>query len=93
VPDFKNISEGFMVTLFATEEVDKVTDRVTDRVTDNQRSIVDLLRENSKYTTAELAQKVGISQRKIKENLRKLKEMGLLKRIGSAKGGYWKVNQ
>lgn len=65
--------------------------KVPDRVSDNQRSIVDLLRENSKYTTAELSQKVGISQRKIKENLRKLKEMGLLNRLGTAKGGYWEV--
>ena len=65
--------------------------KVPDRVPDNQRSIVDLLRENSNYTTAELAQKVGISQRKVKENLRKLKEMGLLNRLGTAKGGYWEV--
>jgi len=34
---------------------------------------------------------IGISERKIKENIRKLKEKGLLKRVGPAKGGYWKV--
>lgn len=66
-------------------------DKVTDKVTENQKNIIDLLQENSKFTAAELAQKVGISQRKVKDNLRKLKEMGLLKRIGSTKGGYREV--
>jgi len=87
VPDFRNISGGFMVTVFASEEVDKVTDKVTE----NQKVIIELLNENNNYTTAELAQKVGISQRKVKENLRKPKEKGLLKRISSAKKGYWEV--
>jgi ATP-dependent DNA helicase RecG len=34
---------------------------------------------------------VKISQRKIKENIAKLKEIGLIERIGSAKGGFWLV--
>ena len=76
-----------MVTVFASEEVDKVTDKVTE----NQKVIIELINKNNNYTTAELAQKVGISQRKVKENLRKLKEKGLLKRIGSAKRGYWEI--
>jgi ATP-dependent DNA helicase RecG len=36
---------------------------------------------------------VGISQRKIKENIAKLKERGYLKRIGPAKGGHWEIIQ
>jgi ATP-dependent DNA helicase RecG len=38
-----------------------------------------------------LAELVGISQRKVKENIMTLKEKGLLERIGPAKGGYWKI--
>jgi len=34
---------------------------------------------------------VGISERKIKENIRKLKEKGLLRRLGPARGGYGEV--
>jgi predicted HTH transcriptional regulator len=34
---------------------------------------------------------VGISLRKIKENILKLKAKGFLERIGPDKGGYWKV--
>ncbi len=69
--------------------VENVTDKVTDKVTDNQRSILKELHQNGQITTAELATVVGISQRKIKENLNKLKELRLIERIGSAKGGHW----
>jgi ATP-dependent DNA helicase RecG len=34
---------------------------------------------------------VGISSRKIEENIKKLKARGVVKCIGPAKGGHWKV--
>ena len=39
----------------------------------------------------ELAEIVGISERKIEQNIATLKKMGRLKRIGPAKGGHWEV--
>ncbi|MFQ5456022.1 MAG: winged helix-turn-helix transcriptional regulator [Nitrospirota bacterium] len=42
-------------------------------------------------TAKELSGIIGISDRKIKENIKKLKEIGLIKRVGSAKGGHWEV--
>ena len=75
-----------------TDEVtDEVTDKVTDKVTDNQELIIQFISENNKITPQILSEKVKISQRKIKENIAKLKEIGLIERIGSAKGGFWKV--
>lgn len=71
--------------------VDKVTGKVTGKVTDNQALIIQFISENNKITTQMLSEKVKISQRKIKENIAKLKEIGLIERIGSAKGGFWKV--
>jgi ATP-dependent DNA helicase RecG len=70
---------------------DKVTDRVTDRVTDNQQTIILAIKENNKVTTSDLAEIVGISQRKIKENMAKLKEYGIIERIGPPKGGHWEI--
>lgn len=34
---------------------------------------------------------IEISERKIKTNIKKLKELGLINRIGPNKGGYWKL--
>ena len=60
-------------------------------MTANQRSIIDCIRKNRAVAAREMADSVGISQRKIEENLAKLKAVGILRRIGPAKGGYWEI--
>ena len=101
-PVFETTMGGVMLTIErGTTELKKssnklnvtenVTDKVTDKVTDNQSLILQYIFEQQKITTRELAEKVGISQRKIKENIAKLKTTGLIKRIGPAKGGHWEV--
>ena len=49
------------------------------------------MNKNNFITTIEIAHKLKISQRKVKENISKLKEKGVIKRIGAAKGGYWEA--
>lgn len=89
-------------SLFAANKLnipDKVTDRVTNKVTNkvtnnlskNQQEIIKQILLNQKVSAAQLADFVGISKRKIIDNINKLKELGLVERIGSAKGGYWKI--
>jgi len=86
---------GFMVTIYNKKTGDKVTDRVTDRVTDkvtdNQKKILNLINKNQHITTNELSQKIKISQRKVKENIAKLKDKNIIKRIGSPKTGHWEI--
>ena len=91
---FRETGHGFVTEFsYAVQKIstDKVTDKVTDSLTDNQTTIVHLMRKNEHITTNEIAAKVKISQRKVKENISKLKELGIIERLGSAKGGYWKV--
>jgi len=96
-PDFNEISNGFQVILYNEKIVDEkdVTDRVPDRVpdtlTDYQKSIIKFILENNTISMNELSIKVGISKRKILDNINKLKEMNLLKREGNNKKGFWRV--
>ena len=77
-----------------TEKVtDRVTEKVTDRVTENQQLILDNISRNPTVSSKELSVIVGITPEKIRENISKLKAKGLLERIGSDRGGYWKVKQ
>lgn len=69
----------------------KVGDRVGVKVTENQSKILNAIQQNAHINAKELSLLVGISTRKIEENIRKLKEKSLLKRIGPAKGGHWEV--
>ena len=84
--DFEEVANIF-ITKFKRKHVEKVTEKVTE----NQASILDEITKNNRITTEELSKIVGISKRKIKENIAKLKKKGILKRIGPAKGGYWEV--
>ncbi|WP_324170840.1 Fic family protein [Sulfurimonas sp.] len=54
-------------------------------------SILNLIAENSKVTVKELALKFEVNEKTIKRDLEKLKEENKIKRIGSARSGYWEV--
>ena len=61
------------------------------KTTVNQQKILNTITVNPYVTREELSNSVGISLSKIKENISKLKAKGLLERIGSDRGGYWKA--
>jgi ATP-dependent DNA helicase RecG len=102
--DFKEVGTQFIVT-FKRKITEKVGEEVGERVgekvgeiakgilTENQTKIIGLILQNPDITTKELAENVGISKRKIEENISKLKKKEVLRRIGPARGGYWEVIQ
>jgi len=104
-PDFNEISNGFQVILYNEQIIDpgnvpdrvpyqvpdQVPDRVPDILTDNQKSIIEFILQNNKISMNELSIKVGISKRKILDNINKLREMNLLDRDGNNKKGFWIV--
>jgi ATP-dependent DNA helicase RecG len=53
--------------------------------------IVELLKEDKYITNQELADTLGLSTKGIEWQMKKLKESGVIQRVGSAKGGYWEV--
>ncbi|MEI7463090.1 MAG: ATP-binding protein [Candidatus Taylorbacteria bacterium] len=66
-------------------------DKLGDKLGENQSRIIEIMRSNSNVTIPELSQKLDISTTAIENNLAKLKEMGVIRRIGPDKGGYWEV--
>ena len=50
-----------------------------------------LIAADPSSTTAELVNRLGIRAKGIEWQIRKLKQKGVLERIGPAKGGHWKV--
>lgn len=69
----------------------KVTVKVSVKVTVNQQKILDVIKENPFVTQEELAQIIGLSRKSIIQNMKKLQENGLLKRVGADKNGHWEV--
>jgi ATP-dependent DNA helicase RecG len=71
--------------------VEKGVDRVLENITPDQQEIVDLVGKNGSMTTKELAEKIGIAERNIRANIKRLKEVEIIIRVGTTKSGHWKV--
>lgn len=69
----------------------KVTVNVTVKLTVNQKSIVNLVKENSFLLQEEIAEKLGLARETVNRNMAKLQKMEVLKRIGADKNGHWEV--
>lgn len=59
----------------------------------NQILIIKLMRDKSNITQSELSQLIGINEKNIRNNIKKLKDLGLIQRVGSAKSGHWEVKK
>ena len=70
---------------------EKVGVKVGEKLTTNRQKIINHMLQNKTISAKELSELVGISQRKIEENISWLKEKGLINRIGPDKGGHWEI--
>lgn len=68
-----------------------VNDTVNDTVTKLSRRILAMLRDNPRATASVMASALQVSESTIKRHLKKLREQGLLRRVGSDKTGHWEV--
>ena len=69
-----------------TSEVEWRTD-----LNDTQQKIIKLLSEDHQLSAVKLAEKIGVVSRNIENNIKKLKEYGILIGHGSPKNGYWEI--
>lgn len=64
-------------------------EKEAERLTKNQKAVLSFLLENPKATMAETSLALHLSTSAISKATSKLKRLGLLKRNGSKKDGYW----
>ena len=79
-------SEKHRRSIGETSEVAWRTD-----LNDTQQKIIKLLSEDHQLSAVKLAEKIGVASRNIENNIKKLKEYGILIRHGSPKNGYWEI--
>ena len=91
-PDFEILGDGFRVTFYSDANIDK---NITINITLNktQRKIMNLMIANPKITAEMLSAEIGITARNIKSNIKKLKDTGIIERVGSNKAGDWVVKR
>lgn len=77
------------------EAIAKVGNEVGNKVgnlTENQIVIIELMKKDPKISARTLALHVGISIRKIEENIAKLKKKNVIERVGGTRG-YWEMKE
>ena len=95
---FIDVSDAYLGISFERPDLQKKSveqrmkeyKNVPENVPENRSDfIVVLIKNNGKITILEIAKKVNVNEKTIKRDIAKLKEKGLLKRIGPDKGGHW----
>jgi ATP-dependent DNA helicase RecG len=61
-------------------------------LTERQREILAVISETPNISRQDLAKKLGIYPSAVQKHIEKLKEKGMIERIGPDKGGYWEVS-
>ena len=73
---------------------DKLHDKLRDKfpeLSEKAIAVLDVINANSSFNAAMIGEQVGLSERQVKTYITKLKQVGLIVRVGSNKTGYWKV--
>lgn len=95
-PEYTINPGDIMIKFTAPEDrvirvTERVTVKVTDKVTDKEQELLTLLTEDPGYTMPQLAERMSVSRKTVAARLKKLKDAGLIERIGSDRKGYWKL--
>ena len=70
----------------------KTTQKDIQNLTEQQQAILSFLKEHPEATRKEISESLSnITEDGVKYNLSRLQELGLLKRVGGRKQGYWQI--
>ena len=62
-----------------------------ERLGKNEKQVLFILESNKFTTIKELSLSLKISTTAVENNLAKLKQKGMIQRVGSAKAGHWEI--
>lgn len=90
----EGVNEGVSKNEGANEDVNKdegVNESVKLSVT--EKKIIFEIKKEPKVTNKELQERLGVGESTVYRATKKLKDYGMIDRIGSDKNGYWKINE
>ena len=98
-PEFREEFGGFSVFFRkgksggrVVESGEKVGRKWGDHLSRNEAKILEAIVADPRITINGLSEKIGIGTTAVENNLKKLKSKGAIVRVGSARGGVWKIN-
>lgn len=90
----QKLSDSTQITADSTQIASSDTHKSTQKASDStQKRILEIIEETPHASRKDIAERIGISEDGVKKQLANLKRMGLIERVGAARGGYWKIIQ
>ena len=73
----------------AGESIPKISQKTSQKAS---QKIIELMKNDPMITIADLAQLIGITERAVKMQIKKMKARDQIQRVGPDKGGRWQVD-
>lgn len=103
-PIFEEFGDGFMVTMIRkptkptkptnqtnqTNQLESINENSGDNVSVEKKLII-LLKQQPDITTKEIMKTLGITNNQVKYYIKKLKDDGKIKRVGTNRKGFWGI--
>lgn len=87
------INKEFSAIRKEKKEGEKTTQKTNQKTNQKTKDrILQMMREQPEIPQEQIADNVGITIKGVKYHIRNLKKEGKIERVGSDKGGIWKVN-
>jgi ATP-dependent DNA helicase RecG len=99
-PEFKQ-DDAFVITIWRKKGIafkniggqisGQIGGQIGGQISETQQLILSLIMDNNKISRREIAEKLRINESAIQKHVNKLKQLGIIERIGETRG-YWKIN-
>jgi len=87
----KSSEKGLLGSEKSSEKASKSSEKSTTGSEKSSKKILDLIKNKPTISAAEIAMEIDMSARGVEKQIRKLREAGIIKRIGADRGGYWEI--
>lgn len=89
----KKMSNGFLVGLqYAEQKISTIpiNERV-NKLSKNENLLIDVIEKEPSKTQKQLAAELRLTEQYVRKMMKKLKDHGVIRRIGSDKSGRWEI--
>ena len=91
IPVREGCGESSETDILGSERGSERKTKSSERSMDTKDLIIDIIKQDPHITAAEIAMQLNMSSRGVEKQIRKLRELGKIKRTGGRFGGYWEI--
>ena len=90
-PVREGCGESSETDILGSERGSERKTKSSERSMETKDLIIDIIKQDPHITAAEIAMQLNMSSRGVEKQIRKLRELGKIKRTGGRFGGYWEI--